>query len=48
MRRYAKLLQKVHGLENMTFADLKISLDPTYEPRISIEESRAYMKKGLP
>lgn len=47
MRRYAKLLQKVHGLENMTFADLKISLDPTYEPTISIEESRAYMKKGL-
>ncbi|RKI97900.1 oligoendopeptidase F, partial [Butyricicoccus sp. 1XD8-22] len=47
MRRYAKLLQKVHGLEKMTFADLKISLDPTYEPKISIEESRQYMKDGL-
>lgn len=47
MRRYAKLLQKVHGLEKMTFADLKISLDPSYEPKISIEESRQYMKDGL-
>ncbi|RUL55531.1 oligoendopeptidase F [Lysinibacillus antri] len=47
MRRYAKLLQQVHGLEKMTFADLKISLDPTYEPKISIEESRNYMKDGL-
>src|SRR5699024_11677375 len=28
MRKYAKLLQKVHGLEKMTFADLKLPLDP--------------------
>ncbi|WP_397537765.1 oligoendopeptidase F [Rummeliibacillus pycnus] len=47
MRRYAKLLQKEHGLEKMTFADLKISLDPNYEPSITIEESRDYMKKAL-
>ncbi|HWK24176.1 MAG TPA: oligoendopeptidase F [Ureibacillus sp.] len=47
MRRYAKLLQKEHGLDKMTFADLKISLDPTYEPKITIEESRQYMKNAL-
>nr|WP_106778795.1 oligoendopeptidase F [Lysinibacillus timonensis] len=47
MRRYAKLLQRVHGLDDMTFADLKISLDPTYEPQISIEESRKFMKDAL-
>ncbi|MEL4024698.1 oligoendopeptidase F [Lysinibacillus endophyticus] len=47
MRKYAKLLQKSHGLEKMTFADLKIPLDPSYEPKISIEESRQYMKNGL-
>ena len=47
MRRYAKLVQKTHSLDNMTFADLKISLDPTYEPTITIEESRKYMKDGL-
>ncbi|MEO4052918.1 oligoendopeptidase F [Solibacillus sp. CAU 1738] len=47
MRRYAKLLQKTHGLDKMTFADLKISLDPSYEPKITVEESRKYMKEGL-
>src|SRR5699024_10282930 len=47
MRKYAKLLQKVYGLEKMTFADLKIPLDPTYEPKISIAESKEYMNKGL-
>ena len=47
MQRYAKLLQKVHGLEEMTFADLKISLDPDYEPKITVEQSRQYMKDGL-
>ncbi|MBQ0139689.1 MAG: oligoendopeptidase F [Kurthia sp.] len=47
MRRYAKLLKKVHGLEKMTFADLKISLDPEFEPSITVEESRDYLKKAL-
>lgn len=47
MRRYAKLIQKAHGLEKMTFADLKISLDPSYEPKVTIEESRKYMKDAL-
>lgn len=47
MRRYAKLVQKAHHLDKMTFADLKISLDPTYEPTITIEQSRNYMKDGL-
>ncbi len=36
MRRYARLLQKTHGLEKMTFADLKIALDPAYDPQVSI------------
>ncbi|TQR20764.1 oligoendopeptidase F [Psychrobacillus vulpis] len=47
MRKYAKLLQKVHGLDKMTFADLKISLDPSYEPKISIEESKKYIIDAL-
>ena len=47
MRKYAKLLQRVHGLEKMTFADLKISLDPTYEPKITIEESKKYIDDAL-
>lgn len=47
MRKYAKLLQKVYGLEKMTFADLKVPLDPTFEPKISIEESKKYIDEGL-
>ncbi|MHA6259720.1 oligoendopeptidase F [Sporosarcina sp. CAU 1771] len=47
MRKYAKLLQKVHGLDEMTFADLKVSLDPTYEPKITVEESKVYIDEAL-
>lgn len=47
MRKYAKLLQKIYGLEEMTFADLKVPVDPEYEPTISIEESKNYIKEGL-
>ena len=47
MRKYAKLLQKIHGLDKMTFADLKIAVDPEYDPKVTIEESKAYIEKGL-
>ncbi len=47
MRRYAKLLQKVHGLDRMTFADLKLPVDSEYAPAVTIEGSREYIEKGL-
>lgn len=47
MRRYAKLLQKAGGLEKMTFADLKISLDPEYDPEVTIDGSRAYVSSAM-
>ena len=47
MRRYARLLQRIHGLDRMTFADLKIAVDPEYDPKVTIEESRAYIENGL-
>lgn len=47
MRKYAKLLQDVHGLGKMTYADLKISLDPSYEPEITVEESKKYIDEAL-
>lgn len=47
MQKYAKLLQKAHGLDRMTFADLKISLDPSYEPEITVEESKKYIDDAL-
>ena len=47
MRRYAELLKRIHKLDNMTFADLKIAVDPEYDPSVTIEESKDYMEKGL-
>ncbi|WP_432352386.1 oligoendopeptidase F [Sporosarcina sp. A2] len=47
MRKYAKLLQDVHGLDRMTFADLKIPLDASYEPKITVEESKKYINDAL-
>lgn len=47
MRKYARLLQKVHGLEHMTFADLKLAVDPDYDPKVTIEESKQYIEEGL-
>ena len=47
MRRYARLLQKVHKLDRMTFADLKVPVDPEYDPRVSIQESHRYVREGL-
>lgn len=47
MRKYARLLQKIHKLEKMTFADLKIAVDAEYNPGVTIEQSRDYMEKGL-
>ena len=44
MQKYAKLLQRIHGLDNMPFEDLKISVDPDYEPEISIEDSKNYFR----
>ncbi|MCF0112044.1 MAG: oligoendopeptidase F [Erysipelotrichaceae bacterium] len=47
MRKYAKLLQRVHKLDKMTFADLKLPLDPDYVPPVTIEQSKEYIKNGL-
>lgn len=47
MRKFAKLLQKIHGIEEMTFADLKLNVDPDFEPEISVEESKEYIEGAL-
>ncbi|MBX4269866.1 oligoendopeptidase F [Clostridium estertheticum] len=47
MRKYAKLLQKIHEIDEMTFADLKLEVDPSYEPTISVEESKKYVEGAL-
>lgn len=47
MRKYAKLIQKIYGLDKMTFCDLKLPLDAEYSPRVTIDGSREYIEKGL-
>ena len=47
MRKYAKLLQKIHKLDKMTYADLKLVVDPEYDPKVTVEESKKYIEKGL-
>ena len=37
MRRYAQLIKKIYNLDEMTFADLKLPLDPEYDPKVTIE-----------
>ena len=40
MRRYAGLIKKIYGLEKMTFADLKLPIDPTYKEEITLESAK--------
>ncbi|RIM04672.1 oligoendopeptidase F [Staphylococcus chromogenes] len=47
MRRYARLLKKAHHLDVLRYEDLKISIDPEYEPEISIQESQEYIYNAL-
>ena len=47
MRKYAKLLQRIHKLDKMTFADLKLAVDPTYTPTVDIKGAKDYCMKGL-
>ena len=47
MRKYARLIKKAHGLDKMTYADLKLPLDPEYNPKVTIEKSKEFILDGL-
>lgn len=47
MRRYAALIKRVHGLAELHYADLKLDLDPGFEPEVSVAESREYVRNAL-
>ncbi|MGT2667036.1 oligoendopeptidase F [Streptococcus rifensis] len=47
MRRFVKLVAKEQGLDKITSADLKISLDSSYNLRITPEDSRKLLKDAL-
>lgn len=47
MRKYAHLLAKMHGLDKLTFADLKLPLDSDYAPLVTREQARKYVRSAL-
>lgn len=47
MQKYARLIKRIHRLDDMRFEDLKVSVDPAYEPEISIEQSKDYIYGAL-
>ena len=47
MRRYTRLLKKIYRLDKMTFADLKIAVDPGFDPKVTIAESHKYIRDAL-
>ncbi len=47
MRKYAGLIKRIYNLDEVTFADLKVSIDPDYDPKVTIEESKKYIKGAL-
>ncbi len=47
MRKYAKLIKKLHNLDKMTYADLKLPIDPGYSPKVDLKEAKEYCVKGL-
>ena len=47
MRRYAELIGRVHHLDKITYADLKLPLDPHFSPEVKLEDAKDYVLKGL-
>ncbi|HSP46780.1 MAG TPA: M3 family metallopeptidase, partial [Clostridiaceae bacterium] len=47
MRRYADLIRRVHKMDEMRFSDLKLVVDPDFEPSITVAESKRYILDGL-
>lgn len=47
MRKYVKHLKTIHNLDTMTYADLKLEVDPDYESFITEKEAIATVADGL-
>ena len=47
MQKYITHLKEIRGLDKMTYADLKIALDPEYSPQVSIEESQVMVEDAI-
>ncbi|MGZ9584434.1 oligoendopeptidase F [Paenibacillus marinisediminis] len=47
MRKWAKLKQRVLGLDELRFSDLKAPFDPEYDPEISFEDAAKIVEESL-
>lgn len=47
MRKFAKLLAEIHQLDKMTYQDLHLVVDPSFEPNITIAEAKEQLLAGL-
>lgn len=47
IRRFAGILKRIHKLDEMRYEDLKLAVDPTFEPGITVSEARDHLLKGL-
>ncbi|MDY0277517.1 MAG: oligoendopeptidase F [Acholeplasma sp.] len=47
MQKFALLLKDIYGLEEMTYADLHLAVDDSFEPKVTIEEASEYAIKAL-
>jgi oligoendopeptidase F len=47
MRKYATLIKDVYQLDTMTFSDLKLPIDPDFEPNITVDQARETILEGL-
>ncbi|MDV7758485.1 oligoendopeptidase F [Liquorilactobacillus mali] len=47
MQKYVKLIKKERGIDELTFADLQIDLDPDYSPDIALEDAPQYISDAI-
>lgn len=47
MRKFITHLKEVQDLDKMTYADLKIDLDPDYSPKVTIEDSQKMVAEAI-
>lgn len=47
MQKYITHLKEINGLDKMTYADLKIDLDPEYAPEVTVEQSKEFVADSL-
>lgn len=47
MRRYAKLIGKIYGLDKVYYEDLKLDIDPSFAPEVTYDKAKKYVLDGL-